>query len=127
VWVHVFWLLASFVHDVDVIFLPTYKPTKIERANPQIYAANVQRVGSLRTLARIALLTHMHLVDHITQMMSEAAGVPAVQQTIESKLRHHERILAGRVSWRDDPFYCPSCSCAHFPTTTATTPNSHER
>jgi hypothetical protein len=62
VWVHVFWLLASFVHDVDVIFLPTYKPTKTERANPQIYAANVQRVlGSLRTrTARTALLTHTH-------------------------------------------------------------------
>jgi hypothetical protein len=42
--IHVFWLLASFVHDVDVIYLPTYTPTKMERQNPQTYADNMQRV-----------------------------------------------------------------------------------
>ncbi|ELR17567.1 phospholipid/glycerol acyltransferase, putative [Acanthamoeba castellanii str. Neff] len=43
--IHVFWLLASFVHDVDVIYLPTYTPTKMERQNPQTYADNMQRVS----------------------------------------------------------------------------------
>lgn len=87
--IHVFWLLASFVHDVDVIYLPTYTPTKMERQNPQTYADNMQR------------------------LMSEAAGVPAVQHTIDNKLRHHARILSHQVSWRDDPFYCSSCHRAH--------------
>ena len=47
---HFFLLLCQFINHLEVLWLPVYFPSEIERADPRLYARNVRKLMAVEVL-----------------------------------------------------------------------------